>query len=587
LERLELRTPLSTGIGPSLASGAVIQTLPSSFASLGPLVGSASTPFGLAGSPQEVLDGPLARPAGLQLSTLTLPDGLYSRLPHGGEGTIDLSFAQTFGPVVPPDFALTDILKSQENSAPLLVSLGAGTSFAGEFFTLAEQGVLAGPAWSEAIFVGVGPLGGFLHGSRFTPEPSNPDAPTPNVVGPALDVAYGEDGPPLDGIPIPGEPLLLAPRIALVKADLNTIESELSFAGPLSTTQSNTSSLFLAALPAASTGRTLGLAQTNLTAGPSAQTDVPGDVGAGGWMSFLATGGWRVPSFPLPTLGANDAFTLERNSETVASPFSLVGGESLASILLSGPDVPSQGASSDLQQIAELIPSDESPLALVATLWTVSSDWKSPAFPPANTGEIPAASITGVEESPVSNSPSPWAVYVIGLDQAFEQSCRDVQLENSSSWESSTHEQPAENAGDLSLWLGPVFATPSGACFGRLEQSPEVHANPGVEAALYAPQAQRSQSPLVSSEALSARDSDAPSGQVSSEPLGVVRVAATGLVAPFVSAVTVSTVAAGWFWARHKSISPHASPGRLWHRPRRNLNGAIPRLYPQACRSLP
>ena len=41
---------------------------------------------------------------------------------------------------------------------------------------------------------------------------------------------------------------------------------------------------------------------------------------------------------------------------------------------MAGPETPVQATADDLEQVAELIPLEESSLAMVATLWTVSSD---------------------------------------------------------------------------------------------------------------------------------------------------------------------------------------------------------------------
>ena len=65
---------------------------------------------------------------------------------------------------------------------------------------------------------------------------------------------------------------------------------------------------------------------------------------------------------------------LDEMATEASPPASITAGEVPLSILLSGPDAPAQTGSDRLEQVAELIPLEESSLALVATLWTVSSD---------------------------------------------------------------------------------------------------------------------------------------------------------------------------------------------------------------------
>src|SRR5262249_29704968 len=120
-------------------------------------------------------------------------------------------------------------------------------------------------------------------------------------------------------------------------------------------------------------------------------------------------------------------------------PASITAGEIPLDVLLSDPGMSTQGVPIALQQFAELIPLEDSSLALVATLWTVPSD--PPEEPadesdPSNEPEVPVTS---------SASPPPWAVFVIGLDEAFERS-RDARGTTISD---SRQRSERENAGDV------------------------------------------------------------------------------------------------------------------------------------------
>ncbi len=105
---------------------------------------------------------------------------------------------------------------------------------------------------------------------------------------------------------------------------------------------------------------------------------------------------------------AASSFSGEGADEAVL-PAPITAGEIPVDILLSDPGSSSQDASMGLQQVVELIPAEDSALALVATLWSLPSGAPSRASdsdPPEGDRE---------ESAPSSASPPPWAVFVIGL----------------------------------------------------------------------------------------------------------------------------------------------------------------------------
>ena len=91
------------------------------------------------------------------------------------------------------------------------------------------------------------------------------------------------------------------------------------------------------------------------------------------WTSYLA--GWDSQQ-PLAELTDTNAapFVLDDTSDQPEPPASISAGEAPLGFLLRGPDLPDQTSPPGESQVAELVPSSESSLALTATLWTISSD---------------------------------------------------------------------------------------------------------------------------------------------------------------------------------------------------------------------
>jgi hypothetical protein len=135
-----------------------------------------------------------------------------------------------------------------------------------------------------------------------------------------------------------------------------------------------------------------------------------------GWTSYTPASG-RGPALTQTsfTSGEGSSSTDESPEEPV-SPASITAGEIPLDVLLSEPALATPDVSVDLPQVVDLIPAEDSSLALVATLWSVSSD---PPSEPRD-GDEPAGE--RAESAPSSDSPPPWATFVIGLDEAFERS---------------------------------------------------------------------------------------------------------------------------------------------------------------------
>jgi hypothetical protein len=120
--------------------------------------------------------------------------------------------------------------------------------------------------------------------------------------------------------------------------------------------------------------------------------------------------------------------------------------------LLGNPDLPSQTEPRGVEQVAELIPMPKSSLALAATLWSVASNSQTSLLrsdPPSDAGAGPSLP---------SASETSWAVFVSGMDQAFQQAfhaVRDRILLSTSL--PADNERPAGDPDKLLEWQRPIL----------------------------------------------------------------------------------------------------------------------------------
>jgi hypothetical protein len=287
-----------------------------------------------------------------------------------------------------------------------------------------------------------------------------------------------------------------------------------------------------------------------------------GWVGAG-WMSNVIAGA-RGPSLSQgPASEGGEVRSPDSSPEEPAPPASITAGEIPLDILLSEPASPAQDLSTGLQQIAELIPVEDSSLALVATLWTVPSDSR------AELVDEDDPSDERTEPVPSADSPPAWAAFVIGLDEAIERS-RDACGTTLSDDERPDESEGAGNAaGERLEWRFPLIPIVEGRRpVGRAEE-----AYPGVrpaadDRAVPSPEAgpgrslpsgaSRQEEPVVRPGPDDASRHDAERGQ----PL-------TEGAAPLVWAASASALIAGWSWAR-RQLRRHRRLGRIGpkHQPR-------------------
>jgi hypothetical protein len=345
------------------------------------------------------------------------------------------------------------------------------------------------------------------------------------------------EGPETMGFNSPPPPPYVAKQ-QLSEADLNTInDPDVSVLGSLMSPDLHQSSSALMTTESA-TGRSSGSGLTVISTGPSTHLDLSPDSSGNGWMSYVATGG-SVPaeaqssSFRGDVVSASDETTNEPST-----PASITAGALPLSILLSGPDAPAQTGSDRLEQVAELIPPEESSLALIATLWTVSAD--SPMTqPPGDLKPVDG----GMESGAPLASPPSWTVYVIGLNEAFEQSQRDVGQAFLSRPRRPIEEARGRAALDEGLpWQGPIVPA---AERGSLEK---------VRGG------SRTGSPTAAVEATHLRGSNearpVPSGRAEVAPAQSddgQTVAVASL--PTISAVSALGLIAGWFWTQRQRLA--------------------------------
>jgi hypothetical protein len=176
----------------------------------------------------------------------------------------------------------------------------------------------------------------------------------------------------------------------------------------------------------------------------SSQEASHGITSSEGWMSFIATGGWGSPIFQSQTYHSNDdPVSTEESSPTIPP----VSGESSWSEFLTGPDALNAGLPEDLEQVIELAPLPGASHALIATLWTVSSDSSSAQEEWSSPSDGRLVPITAA---------SAWVSFVIGLDDALEQSRDQARASIFSDECQPTDEGRARDAIDVPFDSSPV-----------------------------------------------------------------------------------------------------------------------------------
>jgi hypothetical protein len=272
-------------------------------------------------------------------------------------------------------------------------------------------------------------------------------------------------------------------------------------------------------------GRAPGYALSFVVTEPSLQLDSNGEGINTSGPSYLATGGWSTLYSEQPASAVDDVLTWDDGSIEPILPGSITTGGVSLNILLSGPDMPIRKEPVGLAQVVELVPLQESSLALAAALWTVPSD--SPAsFPGWNLSAGKATQPGGRRASASS-----WALFVTGLDQALEQTSRDIREGlHSRGSRRADNEAPPGGPDELLHWQGPILPASQG-------ESPESQPK--------SPRTGRRTTTDETVQGILPTQQDSRPHSENGQPIVL------GMM-PMVSVVSMASLIAGWFWRKHQ-----------------------------------
>jgi hypothetical protein len=190
----------------------------------------------------------------------------------------------------------------------------------------------------------------------------------------------------------------------------------------------------------------------------SAFTQIPSNpaVGSagGGWIFSETVIQSGDPFFRVMASGGDEAWYPGEGPGEPAQPPSIMAEGFLLDSFPGDPGSSTVGISLGLQEVAELTPLENSSLALVATLSSVSSDSPTEGLD----GDVSSGAWAGPD--PSSAMHPTWAVFVIGLDDAFERSrevCVKILLDDA---EKVGREGGVIDAEGSSGWHHPISLAP-------------------------------------------------------------------------------------------------------------------------------
>jgi hypothetical protein len=305
-------------------------------------------------------------------------------------------------------------------------------------------------------------------------------------------------------------------------------DTDMSFAGSLESIEMDDGFSPWTTTPQ-TTGRAIGHASNFFFTDPSLQLDVRNEGPSTTGLSYLASGGGGSTLYSPTSAGDDLQIWDDDSTEPISSAAITLSGVSL-SLLLSDPDLTIKTAPGNLDQFAELVPLPESSLALAATLWTVPSD------SPSSSVRWDASTGRPIDPEVQKAATSSWILFVTGIDQALEQTSRGIRDGMfSHNPHQAADEGPAGAPDELIDWQGPILPGSQG---GLRESKPKLPRTSRV---------------VTSDEAglgtlRSRHDSRPHSDDGQPVALGVM---------PMISAVSITTMIAGWFWRkRQQSQSP-------------------------------
>jgi len=384
----------------------------------------------------------------------------------------------------------------------------------------------AGPPNFDSSARALPPLGGV----DFTPQEDAPSALLETAI-PGLGSAAFASGSAYDST----IPRGLAPR-----SGPNGNDAETAFAASLpSSLASPSSALQMAAVQNAGGRASSGLSMQS-AAGLSLQVDHSLELIAGGWISSVAAKDWGSGGVQSP-ISPRDDWTIDAGNvgDPISSAAITASGAPLG-LLLTGPGLPAQTTTDDFQQVAELISSDASSLALGATLWTVPSEVRTGAE------WVQASDPSLAWLSDATTIPLPTA-YMIGLDQALEQSCREIQQRISPSPGRVILNKRDQLDLDRQLeWEWPIVPGATGWVSDRQETSRADMASVVNNDAIDSVANDQSQAAGGVASSLHGIPSASPDAPAPSEFASFVKASAL----PLLSTLSAITAATGWFWTR-------------------------------------
>jgi hypothetical protein len=281
--------------------------------------------------------------------------------------------------------------------------------------------------------------------------------------------------------------------------------------------------------------------------GLSPQQELAVAVGIRSYPDLLAAGARGSFSFESSILSQKDLESIHDTQGVDTQNESIIAGTMPFGSLLSGLNLTQQTAPDAHQRFAELGPLEQSsPLALVATLWTVPSLTPFSADPRNRTGER-------VHRQPETATPlASWDVYVMGLDHAFERTYRDICQGLTAGapitpQSESSHRTP-EGGSEWRMPLVPMASSESRRAYPEASQ---IDGRSQSDQMILAPEAI-----FLGPSAAPGELGSAVHSECDLERGGAAEPAIRASV-PVVTVITGSVLIAGWFWARSASRPRH------------------------------
>lgn len=364
-------------------------------------------------------------------------------------------------------------------------------------------------------------------------------------IGHFLDLRFQDPALPMSPPFEMGDPIGFPPSRGPFPANTGNNETDESLSGPVPWTETDTGILTGMSLSQAS-GRSTGRGSSPVFADLGLLMNPTGEVGSSSGLLYLATGASAGLLDELAVSREDEVLMVDQGVTKSDTTASILDAGIPLSILLWGTDVPVPTDQGGVEQVAELIPVSESSLALAATLWTVRSESQASA---------PGSDLTaGGAADPAIVSPAPtyWAVFMTGVDRAFEQTFRDVQLDTLGG--DGRHKKGKETRrgpDDRLEWRGPILPGAAEGLPGGKQRSTRPSRSaavdesnngeaktPGRPAISHLTGGERGKATSQTVEVAQPQDSEAQPVVLASTPVLWV--------------VSISSIVAGWFWGKKR-----------------------------------